>query len=875
MGDIQLRPRLIWAIVGYLLLGLALPFTSKFLGASINTQTFFALGDGPVVSTPQISAIYTVSPTVLAIEIPAPTVEKGQQVPYVPQPNDKLRPQGLETRLTRDGVEIGTLVGANKDILFKYDRIEDLTFPRRIADNHKSYSITSVGDAAYTTATHPQTVFRKTKPVAFARNSSGNHWPTRHTLFLTLNAPLSQGNTYHLSFPGLGITDTTFTYQPTKHRSEAVHVSQLGFRPDDPLKVGYLSTWMGNGGGIDYPEGLGFSVINQQTNQTIYTGTASQVREQQQTEDLRGQDYTLTEVHRLDFSEVTQPGEYRLCVEGIGCSFDFKIAEDTWADAFFASARGFYHQRSGIAIGEPHTPFSRPRSFHPDDGLRVYQSGATLQEVDMGIGSRDTFEALNSQKTDVVVPNAWGGYFDAGDWDRRIQHLTVPRSLLELHNLFPDYFKSVNLNIPESANALPDILDEALWSLDFFRRLQTPEGGIRGGIQSAAEGGVYGEASWQESLEVMAYAPDVWSSYLYAGVAARAAFTLQSYDETLTNTYRESALKAMAYAESNYQSGSYDEGQLHHVKDQRNLSALELYRLTGEPQWHDLFLATTIFQNPAAEASIFGLHEQRDAAFLYARLTQPQLNNQLNSQLNDPSDSPLNSQLTSQLSTLEDGQVNASEGIALAATKSSGENAIAQAPELASAQTPQLDIDATVQANARTSFLRYADSLVALTNTTAFGWSKDHPKAPLGWGNGLGAPHGVNLLQAHALTQAEKYLVAGLSSTQFSGGANPDNLSYTTGLGDRTPQNPLIVDHRITGQAPPPGITLYGPADLSTYQNYWTIDEITGDTFPQPQNWPAVENFFDIYLYPLGAEFTVDYMTRPAYTWGYLAASDR
>lgn len=855
MGDIKFRPRLIWAIVGYLLLGLAIPFTGKFLGvAAINTQTFFALGDGPIVNAPPVSEIYTVSPNIIAVEIPAPTVEKGQQVPYTPQPNDQLIPQGLETRLVRDGVGIGTLVSANKDILFTYDRIEETTFPRRIADNPKSYSITSADDAAYTTPTDPQTVFRKTKPVAFARNSSGNHWPTSHTLFLTLPTPLSPGNHYQLSFPGLGITEAAFSYQPTEQRSEAVHVSQLGFRPDDPLKVGYLSTWMGNGGGVDYPTGLGFSVINQQTNQTIYTGTASQVKEQQQAEDPRGQDYTLTEVHRLDFSEVSQPGEYRLCVEGIGCSFDFKIDANAWADAFFTSARGFYHQRSGIALGEPHTSFSRPRPFHPDDGLRVYQSGATLQEVDMGLGDRDTFEALISEKTDTIVPNAWGGYFDAGDWDRRTQHLTVPRSLLELHNLFPEYFASINLNIPESTNALPDILDEALWTLDFFRRLQTPEGGIRGGIQSAAEGGVYGEASWQESLEVMAYAPDVWSSYSYAGVAARAAFTLQSYDETLANTYQESALKAMAYAESNYQAGSYDEGQLHHVKDQRNLSALELYRLTGDPQWHDLFLATTIFQDPAAEAFIFGQHEQRDAAFLYARFNQPPVNGQLNGQLNGRLNKPLNKPLN--------GLSNNSKETTLAA-------------KAAEKSAPALAVDSTVQANARASLLRYADSLVEITQSTAFGWSKDHPKAPLGWGNGLGAPNGVEMLQAHTLTQDDKYLVAGLSSTQFSGGANPDNLSYTTGLGDRTPQNPLIIDHRITGQAPPPGITLYGPADFTTYQNYWTITEISADTFPKPEEWPTVENFFDIYLYPLGAEFTVDYMTQPAYTWGYLAASGR
>jgi hypothetical protein len=74
---------------------------------------------------------------------------------------------------------------------------------------------------------------------------------------------------------------------------------------------------------------------------------------------------------------------------------------------------------------------------------------------------------------------------DAGDWDRRVQHLKSGLLLLELAELFPDYFGSLSLNIPESGNGLPDVVNEALWNIDFFRRLQTAAGGIRGGIESS------------------------------------------------------------------------------------------------------------------------------------------------------------------------------------------------------------------------------------------------------------------------------------------------------------------------------------------------------------------------------------------------------
>ena len=127
-------------------------------------------------------------------------------------------------------------------------------------------------------------------------------------------------------------------------------------------------------------------------------------------------------------------------------------------------------------------------------------------------------------------------------------------------------------------------------------------------------------------------------------------------------------------------------------------------------------------------------------------------------------------------------------------------------------------------------------------------------------------------MRAYTLSENEKYLQAALSAVQFSAGANPANMVFTTGLGDRSPQHPLVADQRITGQAAPPGITVFGPADYSFYKDYWIIDALSEGTFPAPESWPSVENYFDIYSYPMGAEFTVDYMVDTAYAWGYLAA---
>ena len=98
---------------------------------------------------------------------------------------------------------------------------------------------------------------------------------------------------------------------------------------------------MGNGNGLDYPDGLGFQLIDEQTNAPAYSGTARLIRPQNQIEDPRGNDYTLTEVHRLDFSDFDRVGRYRLCVDTVGCSFPFEISPEVWQRAFVTAARGF------------------------------------------------------------------------------------------------------------------------------------------------------------------------------------------------------------------------------------------------------------------------------------------------------------------------------------------------------------------------------------------------------------------------------------------------------------------------------------------------------------------------------------------------------
>ncbi|MEL6899616.1 MAG: glycoside hydrolase family 9 protein [Cyanobacteria bacterium J06606_4] len=807
-----------YALAGVVLLSMLPSCSAPLTTASAVDPARTAQTAIPEATQPKVSQVYAVSQNIIAIRFDAGQVIRGEQMSYERQPGDRTQTGANDpaTWLVRNGKKAGLLIGSDHSIFYSLDQLVGEALDPALLQQTQRYRIEPVDAAssiplvARARSITPSTLFFKSHPTDMARQDSHENaqWAMAHTVYLQLPQSLSPGQSYEIHLPESDRPPILFDYKPMSTHSEAVHVSHLGFDPQNPVKVGFLSTWMGTGGGLDYPEGLTFWLIDEATNTPLYEGVTQLSADKTKSEDNRNRNYNQTNVYRMDFSEVSKAGNYRLCVQTVGCSFPFEIASDVWEKAFYVSARGLYHQRSGIALTEPHTSYQQPRSFHPDDGVEVFQSTVSLMEVELDTSSdRTAFSALSETRTAQTLPEAWGGYFDAGDWDRNIRHLEAAQLLLELVDLFPDYIETLDLNLPESDNALPDVLDEALWGLDFFRRMQTETGGIRGGIDSAGHP-KRGEASWQESYEVMAYAPDLWSSYIYAGVAAQAARLLQDYDPALANTYEVSALRAMRYAEQSLSSlGAAAQQALHHdVKDRRNFAAIALYQLSGDPKWHELFLATTVFHSADQPVKKWQQHDQQLAAFTYANLANQSTN-------------------------------------------------------------------PTVKVNARQALLKQADRMIRWGQQTAFHWTKLGATRPIITGNSFGNPKATPLLRAHYLTGQSKYLSAAILACQFSAGANPQNLVYTTGLGHRSPQNPLVLNQRVTGQAPPPGITVYGPLDAVHRADYWVLRFLEGVVVPSIHERPTTESYLDIFLYPAVTEFTIHQTIAPtAYAWGYLAA---
>jgi endoglucanase len=592
-------------------------------------------------------------------------------------------------------------------------------------------------------------------------------------------------------------------------RSESVHISHIGFRPDDPVKTAFLSLWMGTGGGYSFAERMPFTVVDDASGERVFQGRAEPAWRADRPEKYGRQvNYVKAGVARLDFSELKRAGRYRVCAEGIGCSYPFEIAADVWDRAFRLSMTGQYVHRSGIELGPPYTEFKRPRCFHPDDGVRVYQSTCSLMHSGNGLNILGTeannFDCLVKGRTDQVVPGVWGGYMDAGDWDRRIQHLEATRLHLELMELMPGEFAKTKLNLPESGNALPDLVDEALFGLDVYRRLQMPDGGIRGGIESS-EHPVSGETSWLESQMVLTYAPDPWSSYAYAGVAARAALVLRGFDARLAGEYEGSAIRALRWAETEWVrwKGSADfakarQGAIEEVERERVLALLEAYRLTRDPQWHERFVA--------ALPPLGGFSKLADAAFVYARLPK------------GLGEAAFVAEAAREVAAGGERAVEFSRnnafGLATAHLRPGPYGAFYTVPA-----DPQL-----VRAHALTKRPEFLEAIIRGAQYSA----------------------GANPIN--------------MTMTSDVGHDSPRNMLHED---MKHSGQPMPAGVTVYG---PYDLAMVGPGEK------WVMPMLEKQCTPPPREWPAAEAYFDIYIWASMTEYTVMQTLGPtAYVWGYLA----
>jgi endoglucanase len=304
---------------------------------------------------------------------------------------------------------------------------------------------------------------------------------------------------------------------------------------------------------------------------------------------------TGEDVYELDFSALTTPGEYYVLVPGVGRSYPFRIAADVYAEPFLKCTRAILHQRCGIELREPYTTYTRGACHRGP----AYEIDATL--VSHGLEAEDELVAKDPAIKTGRQLDVWGGYHDAADYDRLARHYGIPPCLMIAYEMFPEAYTDGQLNIPESGNGIPDIVDEALWQVDFGMRMQDPQtGGVRGG---AGPNAVVTAPADRDANPIYVYSTDPITSLQFAGVASQAARVLNGLGRTQAAApYLERARKAWAYAVANG-------GERYLIP--RAFAALELFRATGEAAYHEAFLkdAPAIVRlDPLAQADYGGVY---------------------------------------------------------------------------------------------------------------------------------------------------------------------------------------------------------------------------------------------------------------------------
>ena len=379
-----------------------------------------------------------------------------------------------------------------------------------------------------------------------------------HYLFIRLNRPLDEREKLTITLPAGETLDHTWR---EKKPSPVFKINQVGYLPNAP-KYAYIGAWLGTAGPLKLHQamdGKTFHLVDLDNGKNVFTGKLRSRMPDPVNAD--GTPFTGEEVLELDFSRFKRPGRYALTIPGFGSSYPFRIHNDTMAESFFIHARGLFHQRCGIAKGAPHTQWHQKichescilGTFPPNFGH--YQKGDNSRSYGFfdaagkSVGVNH-FELIRHNPP--TIPRrirAVGGWHDAADWDRRPQHLVIVGDLAAVYLLKPENFCDGQLNIPESGNGIPDILDEARWGLEHLRQAQQPDGSVGTWIETTRHPRPGEGMASDDKLTYYVSCATRDSTLEYAAYASLLALCMRKAGaEKIMVQFRDSALAAWKFA---------------------------------------------------------------------------------------------------------------------------------------------------------------------------------------------------------------------------------------------------------------------------------------------------------------------------------------
>ena len=273
-------------------------------------------------------------------------------------------------------------------------------------------------------------------------------------------------------------------------------------------------------------------------------------------------------VRTVDFSALSEPGKYYLISDGE--SVIIEIKEKPYHALSNALVKGLYYQRCGCELPEKYVGPFKHAPCHLGKATLVKDDG----ELEAG-----------------TVIDCSGGWHDAGDYGRYIAPAAVTLGhMLYSYEFFPQVYQD-ELNIPESGNGVPDILNECRYELEWMLKMQRADGGLYHKVATR----YFAKFIMPEDDK-----DDLWlfrvthcATAAFAASAAQASRVYRPFDAAFADRLLEAAKRAWDWTEANpdflpfenppnLNSGAYGDSS---CEDEIFWASAELYSVTAEARF--------------------------------------------------------------------------------------------------------------------------------------------------------------------------------------------------------------------------------------------------------------------------------------------------
>lgn len=507
-----------------------------------------------------------------------------------------------------------------------------------------------------------------------------------------------------------------------------VRLNQVGYLPNAP-KVASVAT--------DITDPLDWTLYDSGNN-PVASGLTT----------LFGSDEDSGEnIHLADFSSFTTPGsDYTLEVYG-EISHPFDIGQDVYQNLQYDALAYFYHNRAGIAIEMPYASDSKWERAAAHLNTAPNLGDNNVGCFDQTDTAANTWTGCNYT---LDVPTGW---YDAGDHGKYVVNGGIAAWTMLNQYERAQYlggnaaaFADGEMNIPENANGVADLLDEARWEVEFLLDMQVPTGGTVEGVdRSGMVHHKLHDQNWtglgldpaDDSQPRYLYPPSTAATLNMAAVAAQCARIWQDIDATFADRCLDAAETAWdaavatpdLYAVETFTGGgAYGDTN---VTDEFYWAASELFISTGAQEYKDFITSSTYYQDI--------------------------------------------------LSGSANGDVLTGSSMYWGQTETLGNLSLAVVPN----NLPIADIQG-IWAN----IVTVADGYSAAIETQGYGLPFK-PQSAYEWGSNSNVLNNMIIIGlAHDLTKQDKYLDAISAGMDYLLGRNPVGQSYVAGYGEKALENP-------------------------------------------------------------------------------------